>query len=131
MFPEDSRQLADARVDVASLQLEVRSLQKRVDKQTILLRALAVLLFQRAGVTEKELLECYRRCEQERADARTRRCPSCGRTISQRQNRCLYCVETNPANSAFDLLDTAGWPTQFDSNAKEHGFTATPPRGEG
>src|SRR5262245_27915809 len=108
MFPEDYRYLAHPQVDVTALQMEIKTLQKRLDKQTVLLRALAVLLSKRAEVTEKELLECYRRCEQERADAGTRVCTACGRTISQRHNRCLYCEEPNVVRSVFDLLDAAG-----------------------
>jgi hypothetical protein len=127
MHPEDYRNLSEARGDISTLQVKIADLQRRLEKQTILLRALFVLLRDREAVTEEHLLASFRQCELERSNAPTKHCASCGRTINLRHNRCLYCDEACAVQSAFDLVDAGVWRTQQDQS---HSITATPPIGE-
>ena len=132
MYPDDIGRVSDAHRDISSLQKTIDDLQRRVEKQAILLRALFLLLRDSAGLTEKRLLDRFRQCEADRANAPTKRCSGCGRPVSLRHNRCLYCDEACIVQSAFELLDAGVWPDQAPQpGAKEPHKPAKPPTDEG
>ncbi len=108
--PGEHEELNDARRDVAALHEEVAALQRRVEKQAVLLRALFALLHERVGITEAELLARFSQVEAIKASSPPRRCRKCGRGVNVRHHRCLYCEEAYEVESAFEFLDLGPWP---------------------
>jgi hypothetical protein len=90
--------------DVASLRFDLAGLQRRVQTQAVLVRALFGILSEKQGISQAELLARFRQVEADRAGAAPRRCTRCGRDVNPSQLRCLYCNEPCEVESAFDLL---------------------------
>jgi hypothetical protein len=125
----DLNTLNQSRGDLLKLQGEVADLQRRLEKQAILLRALFVFLRDVEGLTEQQLLDRFHQCEAQRSKAPPAQCWNCGRMVNSRHNRCLYCNEPCRVQSAFELLDAGVWPDRQDD--KEHHIVAGPPAQEG
>jgi hypothetical protein len=104
LTPEQARQLDEARGDVAKLREAFADLQKQLDGQRALIRALFDLLREGHGLTEAQLLDHFRRVVAARAAAPPKVCSACGRPVSLRHQRCLYCGADQPAASAFELV---------------------------
>jgi len=83
-------------IDVAQ---EIRSLEARIDKLCLINLAICSVLQERGLLDEETLMERVRQIDMQdgRADGKLkqpgniRRCPKCGRTMSPRHGRCLYC----------------------------------------
>src|SRR5262249_51004012 len=75
----DRAKLEEAKGDIRALRETVAELQRRLEKQALLVRALFVLLSEHQGLTEAELLDHFRQAEAARATAPPRKCPDCGR----------------------------------------------------
>lgn len=71
--------------------------EDRVERLALLTEALWVLLKEKTGATDEELLDKVREVDLSDGylDGKVRRetvdCPSCGRTLAQRKNTCIYC----------------------------------------
>ncbi len=81
-------------------QFRVRQLEQSVDKLVLINMAMWNLLKTKAGLTEADLLVEMQRIDlvDGAADGRvtpsTHQCNKCGRTISTRHKRCLYCGQS-------------------------------------
>jgi hypothetical protein len=131
--PIDRNKLDDAKSDIRALRDDVADLQRRLEKQAVLVRALFALLSAKLGLTEAELIERLREVEAARTAALPRKCPDCGRGINQRTNRCIYCGAACEIESAFDFLELGAWlnpgpqPTGPELRVCEkHGITSRP-----
>src|SRR6516165_137492 len=89
--PADRGKLDDVQGEIRALREAVADLQRRVEKQAVLVRALFTLLSAKQGLTEAELLDRFRWVEVERANAPAKKCSQCGRVVNQRTHRCMYC----------------------------------------
>jgi hypothetical protein len=125
--PADRIKLDEARGEVRTLQEEVADLHRRLDKQAVLLRALFALLGERLGLTEAELLDRFRQVEAERAGMPAKKCSQCGRAVSLRFHRCVYCGAPCEVESAFEFLELGAWPRQEPQPPP----TSRPPEGHG
>jgi hypothetical protein len=121
------KELHEARRNIAILQDAVAELQRRDEKQAVLLRTLFALLSERHGLTEADLLAHFRKVEAEKAGTPPRKCSRCGRPVNPRHHRCLYCGEACQVGSAFDLLEMGAWPNLPLPPTGEQGIT-TPGR---
>jgi hypothetical protein len=89
---------------------EVQHFEERVDKLTLICMALWSLLQEKTDLTEEDLLERVRQIdlmdgkEDGKAKKQIAKCPQCGRTMSPRHGRCLYCGARNLEYSAFDAV---------------------------
>jgi len=78
-------------------QYRVRQLEQSIDKLVLINLAMWNLLKTKAGLTEADLMKEMERIDLQDgvADGRitpsAQQCPKCGRTISTRHQRCLYC----------------------------------------
>jgi hypothetical protein len=108
--PIDRNKLDDAERDIRSLRETIAELQRRLEKQAVLVRALFALLSAKHGLTEAELIERYREVEAAKAGAMPKKCPECGRGVNQRTQRCIYCGAAYEVESAFEFLDLGTWP---------------------
>jgi ribosomal protein L32 len=128
--PQDRGKLEDTRREIDILRETVSDLERRLEKQAVLLRALFALLGERPGFTEAELIERFRQVETYKACAPAIKCPSCGRAVNLRHHRCLYCGEACPVESAFEYLEMGAWPTmptpRTERPGDEHGITTRP-----
>ncbi|HEY3965647.1 MAG TPA: hypothetical protein VGM05_13905 [Planctomycetaceae bacterium] len=96
------RKLDEARGDVVKLREMIEELQGHVENQGILLRALFLLVQEKHGITEAELLDRFRTALGERAPPKM--CFSCGRSVNLKFQRCMYCDKPQPVTSAFELV---------------------------
>ena len=102
---------AAGRVDAKSQEVaeHLLHLEERVDKLTLLCKALWTLLQDHAQLTEEALEERVLEIDlmDGQADGKiTKRklanCPKCGKPVAPRRKRCIWCGEAPPADSVFD-----------------------------
>ncbi len=127
----DGERLNEARREIADLTETIAELQRRIDKQAVLMRAFFSLFSEQVAVSEAQLLQRFRDLELEKSNTPAKRCWQCGRTINLRHNKCYYCGELHRVRSAFELLDAGAWPDVPQESSRrpppspEHGITAT------
>jgi uncharacterized coiled-coil protein SlyX len=101
----ESTSSAEARRSISNLRDAVADLERRVEQQATLLRALYSLLSERWGLTDAALLARFQEIDSSRGERNpTVLCVACGRPIDLRHNRCLYCGATRQITSPFELL---------------------------
>ena len=89
------------------VQIELRRLEDKVDKLTLVCMAMWSLLSERAGVSQEQLTERVQELDLQdgSADGKVTRsmkqCPQCGRTMSARHARCLYCGAEDESGGPF------------------------------
>lgn len=88
--------------------MHARELQRRIDKLALVCNALWSLVQEKTGLTEQDLLQRVEQLDltDGRADGRltkeVSRCGNCGRVMSRRHIRCLYCGGDRLTATAFD-----------------------------
>ncbi|MEM6750452.1 MAG: hypothetical protein AAGA57_07785 [Planctomycetota bacterium] len=90
---------------------DVAFLQKRLDRAVLVNLALWSLIQDKTGLTEEDLLsrvkvldEMDGKADGQVSQERVTPCHACGRPVSQRQVKCMYCGAERRITSAFDLL---------------------------
>ena len=98
-----------AKIDARAAHREAQNVGAELDRLEMILEALWLLLKEKTGVTDEELVERIRQVDM--ADGKldgkskpnaTFDCLECGRTVSRRNLRCLYCgveYEASPFES--------------------------------
>jgi hypothetical protein len=81
--------VSEVRRTVAELQETVKQLERRLEKQALLLQVLQGLVLQTHEMTEVEFL--VRQLQIERAIAPPKRCAHCGKVLSRKLNHCVFC----------------------------------------
>ena len=86
----------------------VRDLEDRLDRLTLACMAMWSLLREKTGLTEEDLMERVNQIDlaDGKEDGRLKlgvlKCAQCGRVMSQRHTRCLYCGADKLDATAFD-----------------------------
>jgi hypothetical protein len=88
---------------VRKLRDEVRQLELRLERQTLLLQSFFTLMSEHSDISEAQLLERVTRLAAEKSNTRAKNCPQCDRPLGKRK-QCMYCGGKLPVDSAFDLL---------------------------
>ncbi|MEM8738746.1 MAG: hypothetical protein AAGG38_09765 [Planctomycetota bacterium] len=90
---------------------EVRDLEDRFERLSLVCMAMWSLVQDKTGLTEAELLERVETIDlmDGREDGKAARvgmvrCAACTRPMSERHMRCIYCGADKPASSAFDRV---------------------------
>jgi hypothetical protein len=89
---------------------QVQQYEERLDRLALVCMALWSLLKEQTDLTEEDLLERVRQIdltdgkEDGKAKRQIAKCPQCGRTMSPRHGRCLYCGARDLDHSAFDSV---------------------------
>jgi len=89
---------------------QVHEYEERLDRLALVCMALWSLLKEQTNLTEEDLLERVRQIdltdgkEDGKAKRQIAKCPQCGRTMSPRHGRCLYCGARDLDHSAFDAV---------------------------
>ena len=94
----ESSNLADARRTISNLRDTVADLERHVEKQASLLRALYSLLSERLGLTDAELLARFQEIDAGRGEAKRQSC------VRRAASRSTYdtidvCIAVRPARS--------------------------------
>ena len=94
---EASARAGAASTKAGDLKSDLKLLERRTDRLTLTTMAIWTILSEKLGVTEEELVAKI--SEIDLSDGKldgkihvpVRSCPSCGRTLSKRHNKCMYC----------------------------------------
>lgn len=105
----DSMSTAGRR-ESAEVRSGVAELEERLDRLTLICMAMWDILKEKGGLVEQELMDRMQQIDLADgvADGKVTRtvakCHNCGRTMSPRHNKCLYCGATKLERTAFDSL---------------------------
>ena len=95
-----------ARADAAVGAL--RQLEEKIDKLALVCLSMWSLLLEKTELTEEDLMARVREIdlmdgvEDGKVTKNVQKCAKCGRTMSPKHNRCLYCGAADLKLSAFD-----------------------------
>jgi hypothetical protein len=93
-FDEVERKVSQSGSDLVELYAVVRQLQARVDRHSLVIQVLKEMLLSQGGFDEEEFLDRLQRAaERKVAD---KNCRKCGKPMSAKHNRCMYCGEQRP-----------------------------------
>ncbi len=81
--------------ELTELKATVRQLIARVDRHALVIQVLKDMLLARNAFTVEEFLDRLEQANAEKPDART--CRKCGKAMSAKHTRCIYCGEARPA----------------------------------
>jgi predicted Zn-ribbon and HTH transcriptional regulator len=87
-----------------------KELSEKIDRLALICRAMWELLRERSNITEEALLEKVREVDlldgqlDGKATVPPKKCSQCGRTVSKRHMRCIYCGSEELFDTAFDAL---------------------------
>src|SRR5438874_8368313 len=80
--------------ELTELKAAVKQLQARVDRHALVIQVLKDMLLSRGEFSEDEFLQRLERAITQKAEANT--CRKCGKAMSAKHNRCMYCGEERP-----------------------------------
>jgi hypothetical protein len=92
-----ARDAASAEATAQRVGSRTEEVERRLERLVLISEALWTLLRERTGIEEREFLDRIRELDLSdgHRDGKVRRpvtdCPSCGRVVSTRNVRCLYC----------------------------------------
>lgn len=102
---------SSGRSDARQARQEARHLDDRLEKLLLVNVALWSLLQEKTGLTEADLMERVRLLDEMdgQADGKAERakvtsCGACGRPVSARQAKCMYCGAQKKVSSAYDMV---------------------------
>lgn len=101
---------ASAASAARSAKRDVHHLEDRIERLSLVCMAMWSLIQDKTGVTEEDLLERVRVLDlmdgvaDGKATRTVAKCAKCGRTMSPRHRRCIYCGAGKLAQSAFDAI---------------------------
>ena len=93
-FDDVGRKVSQGGSELIELQAAVRQLQARVDRHSLVIQVLKEMLLSQGGFSEDAFLERLARAVAQKADDKS--CRKCGKAMSAKHNRCIYCGEQRP-----------------------------------
>lgn len=91
------------------LQDELRRVEDKLDKLTLVCMAMWSLVCEKTDLTEEQLTERVQQIDLQDGEAdgkvtqSLKECPRCGRTMSARHSRCLYCGTERTGSTPFGV----------------------------
>jgi hypothetical protein len=92
---EIERKVSQSGGDVTELKDAVKQLAARVDQHAVVIKALKDMLLSHGEFSEDEFLERLEQAVAEKKEGRT--CRKCGKAMSAKHKRCMYCGEERPS----------------------------------
>lgn len=80
--------------ELTELKAAVKQLLARVDRHALAIQVLKDMLLSRGGFSEDDFLKRLEHAITHKAEGRT--CRKCGKAMSAKHNRCIYCGEERP-----------------------------------
>ena len=80
--------------ELTELKAAVRQLRARVDRHALVIQVLKDMLLSQNTFSEDQFLERLEHAVAQKVDAKT--CRKCGKAMSAKHNRCMYCGEERP-----------------------------------
>ncbi|MCI0701075.1 MAG: hypothetical protein L0241_08325 [Planctomycetia bacterium] len=93
-FDDVEKKVAQSGSELVELHATVRQLQARVDRHSLVIQVLKEWLLSQGGFSEEEFLERLQRAVAQKANDKN--CRKCGKAMSAKHNRCMYCGEPRP-----------------------------------
>jgi hypothetical protein len=109
-YRDANRQAAEASNEASAAKLEATELRDQLARMKLACAAVWELLKEKTGLTEDDLatrmaiLDAKDGVADGKLTRSIRKCVKCGRTVPAKQNKCMYCSETQPADSIFEGL---------------------------
>ena len=103
-----SQQATEAANRADAAQLRVRELEHRVERLALACNAMWNLLRSQTGLTDQQLQDKIKQMDTSDGVADGRlghslvQCPNCGRSVSPRRGKCIYCGSNCGDQSAFE-----------------------------
>lgn len=101
---------SQASSDAREARTDTRLLQDRIDHLTLVCMAMWSIIQDKTDATEQDLLDRVKTIdlmdgkEDGKADRGIQKCPKCGRVMSPRHRKCIYCGSERLGQSAFDSI---------------------------
>jgi hypothetical protein len=92
-FDDVEKKVSQSGSELVELKGAVRQLQARVDRQAVVLQAIKELLLQN-GISEERFLKEVEQAVAQKANDKN--CRKCGKAMSAKHTRCIYCGEPRP-----------------------------------
>lgn len=105
-----SRDAISASSEAQRARRDAQSIEDRLERLSLVCMAMWSLIQDKTNLTEEDLLERVKMIDlmDGTADGKAARsvskCQACGRTMSPRHRKCLYCGAQRLASSAFDTI---------------------------
>jgi hypothetical protein len=80
--------------ELTELKADLRQLQARAERHSLVIQALKEMLLARSEYTEAEFLERLAAAGAKKAAEKN--CPKCGKAMNPKHRRCMYCGEERP-----------------------------------
>jgi hypothetical protein len=93
-YDEIERKVSQGGSELTELKAAVKQLSERVERHALVIQVLKDLLLAGAEVTEDQFLDRLRDAVTHKADSRA--CRKCGKAMSAKHKRCMYCGEERP-----------------------------------
>jgi hypothetical protein len=93
------RKTSQTQTGVVEIKAALRQLEERVDRQAIVIRLLKDMLLAVSGTNQDEFLARLAQAVEKQAaeNANPKSCEKCGKPMSPKQSRCIYCGESRPS----------------------------------
>jgi hypothetical protein len=92
---EIQSKVSSADTELIELKAALRQLLGRVDRHALVIQVLKDMLLARGDFPEDEFLDRLEQANKEKAVGKA--CRKCGKAMSAKHNRCIYCGEARPA----------------------------------
>jgi uncharacterized low-complexity protein len=93
-FDEVEKKVTQSGGELVELHAAVRQLQARVERHSLVVAALKEMLLSQPGFSEDAFAQCLETAVKQKAE--DKKCRKCGKALSAKQNRCIYCGEPRP-----------------------------------
>jgi hypothetical protein len=93
-FDDVERKASQSSSELVELRAAVRQLQARVDRQALAIQVVKDMLLSQPGFSEDDFLARLQRAAAQKADDKV--CRKCGKAMSAKHSRCMYCGEQRP-----------------------------------
>jgi hypothetical protein len=96
---EIARKMSQNQSELAEMKTSLRQLVERVDRQVLVIQVLKDMLLGVSGCSEDQYLARLAHAAEKRAteEAGEKVCGKCGKPISPKHSRCMYCGEPRPS----------------------------------
>jgi hypothetical protein len=100
---EIERKVSQSGDELTELKVLVRQLQARVERHALVIQVLRDMLLAGNAASEDEFLDRLEQAAAQKADGKA--CRKCGKAMSAKHKRCIYCGEARPADLLYGVVN--------------------------